>query len=403
MSDKLKNILIGFFTIMAISTTIMIILFLKPSIGDGKKTLNVRFSNIAGINIGTRVCFAGRPVGEVESIIEVPNARGEKKDELGRFYYYQLKLKVDSSIDIYNSDVIAIQTTGLMGEKSIGITPKAAKKNQELQLITDEIIFAQSIDSLENTVYQFTDLADKIEKTFTNANNWFEKNQNSLSNIISSLSRVIGSADNLNIVESTKASLDNFAESMNNVNISLTELKDADAIAKFNYLLENLAMTSEFVNKEGKDIFKNIDAITTDLKDATGTIGKLINNDDLYLRVNSLMSKADVLMNDINHYGVLFQYDKHWQRLRMKRANQMQALNNPKKFKEYFETELDGINTSLARITTIIDRAKNDNEKEKIINSNNFKKDFANLLRDVDSLRNNLKLYNQEIFNPNAQ
>ena len=40
MSDKIKNILIGLFTLMAIAITVAIILFLEPSIGDGKKTLS---------------------------------------------------------------------------------------------------------------------------------------------------------------------------------------------------------------------------------------------------------------------------------------------------------------------------------------------------------------------------
>ena len=89
MSDKLKNILIGIFTLMAIGITIAIILFLQPSIGDGKKTLKVRFSNVAGINIGTRVSFAGKPIGEVIKIEEVENARDLPTDGLGRIYYYR--------------------------------------------------------------------------------------------------------------------------------------------------------------------------------------------------------------------------------------------------------------------------------------------------------------------------
>ena len=68
MTDKSKNILIGLFVLMSIIIIIATVLFLQPSIGDGKKTLNVRFSNISGIHIGTRVTLAGKPIGEVEKI-----------------------------------------------------------------------------------------------------------------------------------------------------------------------------------------------------------------------------------------------------------------------------------------------------------------------------------------------
>ena len=68
MTDKLKNVLIGAFAMLSITIIIGTILFMQPSIGDGKKNLRVRFSDIAGINIGTRVNFAGKPVGDVKDI-----------------------------------------------------------------------------------------------------------------------------------------------------------------------------------------------------------------------------------------------------------------------------------------------------------------------------------------------
>ena len=75
MSDKTKNILIGLFVAAAVAIMVGMVLFLEPTIGDGKKTLSVRFANVAGITIGTRVTYAGKPVGEVLHITEVPTAR----------------------------------------------------------------------------------------------------------------------------------------------------------------------------------------------------------------------------------------------------------------------------------------------------------------------------------------
>ena len=130
MTDKMKNILIGLFVAAAVTIMVAMVLFLEPRIGDGKKTFRVRFANVAGIIIGTRVTFAGKPVGEVVAIQEVKEARTEPSDETGRVYVYLLTLKVDSTVDIYNYDEIAIRTTGLMGEKSIAILPKLAPKGK---------------------------------------------------------------------------------------------------------------------------------------------------------------------------------------------------------------------------------------------------------------------------------
>jgi phospholipid/cholesterol/gamma-HCH transport system substrate-binding protein len=162
MTDRMKNILIGLFVTGAIAIMISLVLFLKPTVGDGKKILCVRFTNIAGITVGTRVSFAGKPVGEVISIKELPNAR-DHADEMGRIYMYELVLKLDSSINIYSSDEIAIKTTGLMGEKSIAILPKIAPKEKSAYILTDQIVYANSTDPLENTFNQVTRTASRLE------------------------------------------------------------------------------------------------------------------------------------------------------------------------------------------------------------------------------------------------
>src|SRR3990167_7115949 len=151
MSDRIKNILIGLFVVGAIGIMVSLVLFLKPTVGDGKKILNVRFTNITGIGIGTRVTFAGKPIGEVTPIRELPQAR-EKADDRGRIYMYQLTLKVDSNVDVYSNDEIAIKTTGLMGEKSIAILPKASTPAKPAHPITDQVVYANSIDPLEHTL-----------------------------------------------------------------------------------------------------------------------------------------------------------------------------------------------------------------------------------------------------------
>ncbi|MBM3207506.1 MAG: MCE family protein, partial [Chlamydiae bacterium] len=154
MGEQTKNMLVGFFILAACALTVSIILFLKPSVGDGKKTYIVRFSNINKIGVGTQVLFAGKPVGEVVSVEEIYDARKQPNDSIGRVYYYQLKLKVDSSVSIYNTDDVAITTSGLLGEKSISITPKAPPKGVTPKLITTQPIYADSVDPLESAFNQ---------------------------------------------------------------------------------------------------------------------------------------------------------------------------------------------------------------------------------------------------------
>lgn len=404
MPDKVKNILIGIFVVTAIISSIYLILFLKPTIGDGEHILKVRFSNISGINIGTQVTLAGKPIGEVVDIKVVQSAREDPTDELGRVYFYQLTLKVDSSVEVYNTDEITIATTGLMGEKSVGIIPKAPKKGVIPKNVTNEIIYAQSIEPLENVMYQMSNLATKMEEAIGNIDVWFVENQDELSDAVKNfagtmkeIENMVGSVNKEQLISSIKESVSNFSKNMQMISESLKEIQDREMIAKLDTILENFADASEYIKTDGTQILTNVNKITKDIADGKGTIGKFIKNDDFYLRMVAVLSKIDTLMNDVNHYGVLFQYDKNWQRIRTKRANILNALETPKEFKNYFESEVDCVTTSLSRISLLLQKAEDPKEKQKILSSAPFQKDFLDLLRQVEHLLDSLKLYNEQL------
>lgn len=134
------------------------------------------------------------------------------------------------------------------------------------------------------------------------------------------------------------------------------------------------------------------------MADGKGSLGKIITSDDLYLRFVAIMSKVDTLMNDLNHYGLLFQYDKHWQRIRTKRANLLQALDTPEEFRSYYEQEMDGITTALSRISILLEKAKCPEDRQNILQNKPFQCDFADLLRKVEEMLDSLKLYNEQIL-----
>lgn len=335
MTDQLKNILIGLFVAIAITIGICLILFLEPRVGDGKQLLRVRFANVAGISVGTRVSYGGKVVGEVSSIKLVPNARDITVDDTGKVYLYQLTLKYDSSVKVFNTDEIAIRTTGLMGERSIAIIPKMAPPGVQPQLITHEILYANSIDPMENTINQMGKVAIAVQTAVTRFDHWFDANSQHLSQ---------------------SASL----------------------------LAENLEKTSQLFSS---------------LNSTNGTIGKIINSEDLYLRLSSIMGKVETMMYDINHHGLLFQYNKAWQRQRTKRASAIAALESPSDFRNYFESEMSTIQTSLGRINEMLEKASTVDERQNLIQSDAFKRDFGSLHRQVEALSESIKLYNQEMIN----
>jgi phospholipid/cholesterol/gamma-HCH transport system substrate-binding protein len=403
MSDRIKNTLIGFFLLVAVGIVVTMILFLKPHVGDGEKVYNVRFSNISGISKGTRVTFAGRPVGLVTDITEVKDAREGPTDGDGRVFFYQLTLKVDSSVQIYASDEISIQTAGLLGEKAIAILPKSPPKGTKPQLIsTNKIIYADSQDPIENIVSEVTKLSSKIEAAVSDFNSWFLENEDNMSIAIKNFGCAMGEIDctmkdvkSEGIVEKSSKSLDLFQDNLNLVYCTLTDLQQNCTIEKFTNTIDNINEVAQSFNTDGRAVLKNMNEITYDISHGRGSLGKLVHSDDLYLQVQSLLSKGQTLVNDVNHYGLLFQYDKSWQRKRVKRANLLNALKTPKEFQSYFEQEVDGIQTSLTRLTTLMEKAQC--EKEKIISCKAFQKDFRRLLNQINTLSSSIKTYNEDL------
>ncbi len=400
MTDRMKNILIGLFVMGAITIGVSFVLFLKPTVGDGKKILSVRFMNIAGISLGTRVTFAGKPIGEVIQIKELPNARLDA-DEQGRIFMYQLTLKIDSGVDVFSSDEIAIKTTGLMGEKSIAILPKASTMTKPAHLITDQIVYASAAEPLEQTFNQVTHTANQLEIAVRRLDTWFMDNHAYITNALRSFDGAMGQIDSLigmideeKLVPAVRESVGLLSD---NMQIVKSSLQDDQLLNKLASLTDSLDQAVSAFNTDGTQALSNISQIARDIASGSGTVGRLIVGDDFYLRLASMMNKGETLMNDINHYGLLFQYNKQWQKSRTRKANFLKALDTPQEFRNYFEGEVDSMTTSLGRLTELMDRAGTE-ERDRIIQSDAFKSNFANLMRQVEGLTDSLKLYNEGLI-----
>jgi phospholipid/cholesterol/gamma-HCH transport system substrate-binding protein len=345
MNEQHRNMLTGIFVIASCCLVVAVILFLEPEVGDGKKNLTVRFSNISKIYVGTRVVYGGRPVGEVMEIHQNKNGREEKTDNLGRLYFYDLKLKVDSSVDVYNYDLICIQTAGLLGDKSIAIIPRAAPRGQTPLLVNDTILYADALDPLENAFNEMSVVSQQLQNTLTEANIWMQ-----------------------NFGHDTGKAIQNFGSTMNKVDNALEKLEK-----------------SAFFDKTAKTM-DHLSTISQKLSDGQGSIGRLLDEDGPFFHLQTLLSKVDTLMDDVNHYGLLFHTNRGWQRLRSQRMNQAASAKSPKAIASVLASEINQINTAMARLETVSSHIDNDpKEKE------NFTKVFLELQDRTKTLLENIR------------
>lgn len=358
MGDQVKNMMIGIFVIAAFAIIIFMILFLNPNVGDEGKVIKVRFADIDKISIGTRVTFGGKPVGEVIRIEEIDLGANPRMARDGTVYIYELTLALDSSVDVYTTDEITSRTSGLLGEKSVSIMPMPPKEGQKLILVKDQILYAAETGSVESTLKEFKELSDKIELTLDGFIEAFDelRKQKVWENIGRSVSNVKDITDALNKPEQLSQAVDNVAE-----------------------------------------ITKNTNNLVVNVSKGEGSVGKMLVKDDLYLRISSLLSKADTTLNDVNHYGILFHLDKGWQRLRARRLNLMQQLSSPQEFRNYFNDEMDSIVTSLERVSMVLEKDSFETCCDELWLDPEYIKVYAELLRRVAMLEEYLQMYNQQV------
>lgn len=387
MSDFAKNMLIGLFVTAASAIVIFSMLFLHPSVGDEGQVLRARFADIDKINVGTRVTFAGKPIGEVVEIKQIEStAKDPRKPGKGGYIYtYELVMRVDSHVKVYNTDEIYSRTSGLLGEKSVEIDPKPAKPGEKVYQVNDQILYANEGGSVEETLKEIRSLSDKIEGTLDsfkyaidelNRAKLWEK----LGHTAQNLSDI---TDSFNKPELWNETLDHIKSLVSNAdNVAIT-LNQPD---KINQALDGVT-----------EIATNFQNVSRNINAGEGTLGRILMKDDIYLQTKSLLSKAETILDDVNHYGVLFQNDKRWQRLRARRANLITQLQCPQEFRNYFNDELDEITTSLARINMVLQETECMDCYQSYMDDCEFRKVFAELMRRVLNMEESLKMYNEQI------
>lgn len=373
MGDQAKNILIGIFVISAFAIVTFMLLFLHPTVGDDGKKIKIRFSDIDKVTPGTRVTYGGKPVGEVVSIKEIDDPKQPRQARNGFVYLYEVETTVDSTVRIYNSDSVSLRTSGLLGEKSVAITPLPPKPDEPLIEIDGEIIYADESGSVEETLKEFKELSDKFEETLDAVHVFFKDvNESKLvSKTTQTVETLLGIAEAIYQKDKLVAIVDN------------AHTLSANAVKTWDNIDKSVASAETILGTTAR---------------GEGTVGNLLMKEDTYLRFNSILAKAETLMDDINHYGLLFQSDRNWQRVRARRANLLYTLQSPQEFRNFFNDEVDQIVTALARLNTVLDQTQCIPDFDNSLENCKFKEALAELIRRVKQMEESIRLYNTQVM-----
>lgn len=356
MNERLRTAIIGLFVVGAFTTIGMILLFLKPSFGDDKLSFKLRFTSIEKIGVGTRVTLAGKPIGQVKEIHSVEDARETSNPSSG-VYAYELVLCVDSKTPIYFSDSFLSQTSGLLGERTIAIIPQHAKLPLK-PLQNGDLVYAAAAGGVEDTVERVSDITIKAQETVENLCALVRVNSEPLTKSIGNLS---------------------------SASEGLKKIVDKIENEKF---VENLAKSVRTTSSA----MEKVDLIAQEISSGKGTIGKLLMKDDLYLDVAEILARINVLLSDINNYGLLFHNSRTW---KMQRAYQMDRLVSVKdadSFRKFWKDRLEGVYVELGQMSDLIQRASKQSKSFSDDQEGEFKEVLKKALQELSNLQNQLCL-----------
>ncbi|RDL45778.1 outer membrane lipid asymmetry maintenance protein MlaD [Marinomonas piezotolerans] len=145
MKDKQAGLLVGFFMLMGLAAFVYLAIQVSGLAFTDRSngyTLEARFDDVGGLTERAKITIAGVTVGEVSRI------------EYDKDYYMgKVVMNIYANVDnIPKDSSIAILTSGLIGEKYLGISIGA---DDEVLTDGDEIYDTQSALVLENLIGQF--------------------------------------------------------------------------------------------------------------------------------------------------------------------------------------------------------------------------------------------------------
>lgn len=308
-TDRIKAALLGIFVLSALALLIWFALFLRPIVGDGGKILTIYSPTLDGIVIGTRVTYAGKPVGEVKSIETLFNGSKVQPGPGGELYVFRLQASVDSSVHIYSYDRITLSTQGLLGEKSIAILPSAPPKTGPAPTeITNSPLYIKGQEGIETFLDKFGTIGSKVESTLDRLAYFFDENTLETKRALVAVSKAAEDFSDIVDKSDLPAALNHLDQASLSLRDASIELKNLVVEVDQRKMLDKLSSSLDSMHS----LIQSIDR-------GEGTLGKLLKSDCLHVQLQGALCRLDLLLKDMNDYGLMYQWDWKWQRNRNRR------------------------------------------------------------------------------------
>ena len=277
-----QTVKIGFFTLLAIVILYLGITYLKGlSISARSKTYYVAMNDVTGINVATRVFVNGYKVGSVRKM---------EYDYLNNDETI-LTLTLDPDIKLPQGTQVQVAQTLLSGALVNLVLPEVetgAYLNAKDTIPMSTHRSAKSLEQLQSEfVPRLSTTLSRMDSVLLQANAILSN-----PNIEPTLADVRQSAQHIN------ASSAQLQQSLSSLPVIMERIDHTSAnVESFASKLDSLRLQETIANLESTS--RELKSFTQRLNQSNGTVSRLLNEDGLYNRIDSVTTSLDALIRDI--------------------------------------------------------------------------------------------------------
>ncbi len=287
-----KEVKTGILALLAIFMVIYGYSFLKGSnLFSSDRTFYASYDNVAGLAVSAPVTINGLAIGQVKNI--------DFEDKKGRLL---VTFSVTKDFDFSKNSIVRIYSTSFIGGNALAIIPEIDPNNIAVSgdTLRGEIekgmleTVTSGLKPLEKRIYKTLSGLDTLLYNFNSVLNDTAKKD--LTEAIASLNNTMNSFEevsaNLNsLLKDSKPKLDS--------TFAYLEITTGN-LAKFTDSLSQINIKGMAANLEAT--LESFDAIMKKIDNGEGSIGKLVNDEQLYTNLENASKELEELLRDLKEH-----------------------------------------------------------------------------------------------------
>ena len=287
-----REVKVGIFAVAMLLIGWAVIRYLQGSgIFEVNNKYYAVYEQVGGIRTASNVTINGVVVGTVLAV------NLNENPALG----VEVEFTVDSRYQIPVDSKAKIFSDGLMGGKAIAIEYGSAKEYVEdggqVGAVVETDIMEMATSELDYLKSKIEEVVGGLTQTLNNVNTLLAQNTENLTSIVSNVDGVTGSVNSMltkekEHLEIALSSLSRFSQSL------------GDNSEQIDSIINNMSRFSEQLASSGlvaevESVVKQLNDVLASVNDKSGSVGKMLSDDELYNNLTSASNNLSTLLEDL--------------------------------------------------------------------------------------------------------